>query len=79
MPRSVQIRDVPDDVHSVLRARAAAAGASLSEYLLRELITVADRPEVSDVLRRARERSGGARSSDIVAAIRRNRDRPESV
>jgi predicted nucleic acid-binding protein len=34
MSRSIQIRNVPDRVHRTLRARAAAAGRSLSDYLL---------------------------------------------
>ena len=33
MPKAIQFRDVPDDVHAILRARAAAAGMSMSEYL----------------------------------------------
>ena len=77
MPKSLQIRDVPDDIHAALRSRAAAAGVSLSEYLLRELVEVASRPEISDVLRRAAERSGGARAADIVAAVRAGRDRDD--
>jgi hypothetical protein len=47
---------------------------SLSEYVLQQLVEVASRPEVSDVLRRARERSGGAAPGDIVAAVRSGRD-----
>ncbi len=78
MPKTLQIRDVPDDVHTTLRARAAAAGTSLSDYVLGELIVVADRPEVSDVLQRARERSGGALGDDILDAIRSERDRDQS-
>jgi len=74
MARTLQVRDVPDDVHTTLRARAAAAGMSLSEYVLQQLVEVASRPEVSDVLRRAGERSGGAAPGDIVAAVRSVRD-----
>ncbi len=77
MTKTAQIRDIPDDVHATLRSRAAAAGTSLSDYLLRELIEIADRPAVSDVLRRAGERSGGARGSDIVEMVRGGRDRDE--
>lgn len=73
------MREVPDDVHAVLRSRAAAAGVSLSEYALRQLIEVASRPEVSDVLRRADERSGGAFGADIVAAVRAGRDRDDAA
>jgi len=79
MAKTVQIRDVPDGVHSQLRSRAAASGTSLSEYVLRELIELAGRPEVSDVLRRSGERSGGATSADIVDAVRRGRDRGDAA
>ena len=75
MSRTIQIRDVPDEVHRTLRARAAAAGQSLSAYLLAELTRVAERPPVADVLARAAARSGGARVDDIVAAVRSGRDR----
>ncbi len=75
MPRAIQIRDVPDEVHSTLRSRAAAAGMSLSEYLLREVTEMAARPSVADVLRRAQRRSGGAAVTDIVAAVRDGRER----
>src|SRR5699024_11389757 len=36
--KTVQIRNVPADIHAILRTRAAAAGVSLQEYLLRHLI-----------------------------------------
>jgi plasmid stability protein len=75
MSRTVQIRDVPDDIHRTLRARAAAAGVSLSAYLLAELTRVAERPPVADVLARAAARHGGASTADIVAAVRAGRDR----
>jgi plasmid stability protein len=77
MARTIQIRNVPDDVHRMLHRRAAAAGLSLSGYLLRELIRLAERsrPPVSDVLARAGARRGGARTADIVAAVRSGRDR----
>jgi plasmid stability protein len=73
--RSIQIRNVPDGVHRTLRARAAAAGLSLSEYLLAEVTRVAQRPTVADVLARAAERSGGTRAEKIVSAVRSGRDR----
>jgi antitoxin FitA len=74
MSRTVQIRDVPDEVHRTLRARAAAAGLSLSAYLLAELTRVADRPPIADVLARAGARQGGASTGEIVAAVRSSRD-----
>jgi antitoxin FitA len=40
----IQIRNVPEDVHRTLKARAALSGTSLSEYLLREITRVARAP-----------------------------------
>jgi len=56
---SVQIKDVPEHTHSVLRRRAALANQSLQEYLLTHLIEEADTPTVDEVLERAGGRSGG--------------------
>jgi antitoxin FitA len=75
MAKTLQVRDVPDEVHATLRARAAAAGLALSEYVLRELVAVAERPTVAEVLRRAQERAGSVAIDDIVAAVRSGRDR----
>jgi antitoxin FitA len=57
---SVQIKDVPADIHAVLRQRAAAAHQSLQEYLLSRLIAEASQPTLEEVLDRAGRRSGGA-------------------
>lgn len=73
--KTIQIRDVPDDVHRVLRARAAAAGMSLSDYAREELERVAEHPPVADLLARARARAGGARAAAIVGAVRAGRNR----
>lgn len=75
MSRTLQIRDVPAHVHRELRARAAAAGVSLSRYALAELVRAAERPPVSDVLARATSRHGGADREAIVAAVRSGRER----
>ena len=53
---SITIRDVPDEVRDELAARAARAGRSLQEHLRTELIELARRPSVEDVLSRARAR-----------------------
>jgi plasmid stability protein len=73
--KTIQIRNVPDEVHRALRTRAAAAGVSLSDYARDELERAVERPPVSDVLRRARSRAGGAADDEIVAAVRAGRDR----
>jgi len=73
--KTIQIRNVPDDVHRALRTRAAAAGVSLSDFALTELERVARHPPVADLLSRARSRSGGASRDSIVSAVRAGRDR----
>ncbi len=75
MVKVIQIRNVPDEVHRTLRTRASAAGVSLSDYLLDELVRVADRPAIADVLARSSRRSGGASADAIVEAVRAGRDR----
>jgi antitoxin FitA len=75
MSKTLQIRDVPDDVHRELRARAAAAGVSLSRYALGELVRAAERPPVSEVLARAASRHGGVEQEAIVRAVRAGRER----
>jgi plasmid stability protein len=74
--KTIQVRNVPDDVHRALRTRAVAAGLSLSDYALEELERSARRPPVADLLARARARSGGAETGAIVDAVRAGRDRP---
>ena len=69
---SVQFKDVPADVHSVLRQRAAADGQSLQEYLLGRLIAEARRPTLDELLRRAEGRAGG--STPLREAARLVRD-----
>ena len=71
MMSNIQIKDVPEDVHRVLRARAAAAGQSLQEYLLRKLVAEARRPTVSDILERAGQRSGGSMPPHVAADFTR--------
>jgi plasmid stability protein len=73
---SVQIKDVPDDVHAVLRRRAAAAHQSLQEYLHSRLVDEASRPTLDEVLDRADGRSGGSVSlGSAVTAVRGDRAR----
>lgn len=73
---SVQVKDVPADVHATLRRRAAAAGQSLQEYLLERLTEEARTPTLDEVLDRAGGRAGGSVSfKAAVAALRADRDR----
>lgn len=49
----IQIRNVPDDLHRELKARAAQNGKTLSDYLLDELRTLATRPTMQEWVARA--------------------------
>ncbi|MGY1619043.1 FitA-like ribbon-helix-helix domain-containing protein [Geodermatophilus sp. SYSU D00691] len=71
----LQVRNVPDDVHAELRRRAAAAGVSLSEYVLRELERVAARPPVAEVLARSASRRLDVSLAEVVRTV--HADRPE--
>jgi hypothetical protein len=59
MPRVIQIRDVPDDVHDELSAVARDEGLSLTRFVRRELEQVAARRRRAEhnarVLRDAQE------------------------
>lgn len=74
MSKMIQIRHVPEPVHRKLKARAAEAGMSLSDYLLREVERLAGRPSVEEVLGRIRAREPVELDEDPAAMIRRIRD-----
>lgn len=73
----VQIRDVPEDVHSVLKARAAMAGVSLSEYVRAVLARSADRPTPEELTARIRARGAAAPGEPSQVSVRRLRDAGE--
>ena len=52
MSKMIQIRNVPDALHRTLKARAASAGMSLSDYLLREMRKTAERPTMEELMER---------------------------
>ncbi|MBI1946343.1 MAG: hypothetical protein HYS27_11630 [Deltaproteobacteria bacterium] len=70
----IQVRNVPDRVHAVLRARAAAAGMSLSEFLAAELRAIAERPTLDDVLERISHRGRVTLKESAARAVRAERD-----
>lgn len=60
MTKMLQVRDLPDDVHSELRRRATAAGMSLSDFVGQELGRVVRRPPLPELLERVARRRGDA-------------------
>ena len=72
---SIQVKNVPSDVHQTLRRRAVGAGQSLQEYLLHLLCEQARTPTLEEVLERAGGRAGGnIGAAEAVAAVRAERD-----
>jgi plasmid stability protein len=66
----IQIRNVPDDVHRTLKARAAMSGRSLSDYLLRELTRVARCPTPEELEERISARGAVPVSTDDILRAR---------
>jgi len=76
--KTIQIRDIPDDVHAAVRAMAASAGESLSDFLRPEIERIARRPALSAILLRARNRTEGPTVEEIVAALHAGREEREA-
>jgi hypothetical protein len=71
----MQIKDVPSDVHRVLKRRAAVAGQSLQEFLLAHLTDYARKPTLDEVFKTIEQRTGGDISTAFaVEAQRADRD-----
>lgn len=73
----IQIRNVPEDVHRTLKARAAKEGVSLSEYLMREVVDLAERPTIAEVTERIRKRTRVNLSVPVADLIREEREARE--
>lgn len=70
----IQIRNVPEDLHRRLKARAAMAGLSLSDLLLQEIKAVADRPTLEEMRARLASRRSPALDVSPAEAVRAERD-----
>lgn len=69
----IQIRNVPEDVHRQLKARAALEGVSLSELALAELRRSLERPTRRELLARAATRPPvlvGPSSAELINEVR---------
>ena len=70
----VQIRDMPDDVHSILKARAAREGMSLSDFLKRELERSAEKPTMREWLERTKQAKPIRSTTTAAQVIRELRE-----
>ncbi|MGP8093151.1 MAG: FitA-like ribbon-helix-helix domain-containing protein [Candidatus Sulfotelmatobacter sp.] len=74
MSKMIQLRNVPDELHRRLKARAATAGMSLSDYLLSEIKEVAERPTLAEMRERLHQRKSVSLRLDTARMIREERE-----
>jgi plasmid stability protein len=72
--KMIQIRNVPEPLHRELKARAARAGMTLSDYLLDVIRKSSERPEPEALLMRIRERAAVYVTESPADAVRAERE-----
>lgn len=74
MAKMIQIRNVPDELHRTLKVRAAQAGMTLSDYLLSEIEQIAEKPTLSEMMKRLASDEPVELDEPPDVTIRRMRD-----
>ena len=74
MSKMIQLRNVPDDLHKVLKSRAALAGKSLSDYLIAEIQRQTEYPTVEELRQRLQARTQVRPTVPPAQMIREERD-----
>jgi antitoxin FitA len=75
MPGTIEIQNVPDELHRALEARASERGITLSDYLLAELKAIADKPSLAELTERILQRAP-TDLDDAAAQLIRDRRGP---
>lgn len=75
MSKMIQLRNVPDSLHRQLKARAALAGLPLSDYLIREVRKIAERPTPEEMRLRLARRPPYRGKVSPTAVLREERER----
>ena len=75
MSTMIQLRNVPDGLHRRLKARAALAGMSLSDYLLAEIKEIVQCPTVAELRERLQRRKPVAGELHTARLLREERER----
>jgi antitoxin FitA len=73
MPKMIQLRNVPDALHRTLKARAAMAGMSLTDYLLAEIREIAERPTLAEFRKRLHRRKPVVARLNTARLVREER------
>lgn len=74
MSKMIQLRNVPEPLHRTLKSRAAIAGLSLSDYLIRELRDLSERPTPQELRQRVQNRQKVELQESPADALRAERD-----
>ena len=74
MSKMIQLRNVPDAMHRTLKARAAKAGMSLSDYLLAEIRQFAERPTLEEMRERLHRHKPVTLRISAAELVRAERD-----
>ena len=74
MSKMIQLRHVPDELHRKLKSRAALEGLTLSDFLIREVRSIAERPTVYELRERVLGRSSVRPRQSPAKAVRAERD-----
>ena len=69
MPKTIQVRDVDDDIYYALAKRAAEAGVSVPEMVRKEMARLAARPTMKEWLERTRGKSSGITRAQVLEAF----------
>jgi plasmid stability protein len=74
MSKMIQLRNVPEGLHRTLKARAAMAGMSLSDYLLSEIQEIAEKPTLSELRDRLHKRKPVMAQIESARIVREERE-----
>ncbi len=70
----IQVRNVPEQMHRTLKARAAREGLSLSDYIKRELERAVERPAMREWLERIGQAKPISARRSAAQILRESRD-----
>ena len=74
MPKMLQVRNLPDEVHARLKERAAQERMSLSDYVAQELTKLVRYRSNAEIVREARMKTFDIPREEMVEGIRRDRE-----
>jgi post-segregation antitoxin (ccd killing protein) len=71
---TLQVKNLPEELHAALAARAKSEGVTMSEFVTRTLRKELSRPTMAEWVERRRAHAGPLRDIDTLAALDAARD-----